>query len=146
MGVWVRLPPFAPNLEVVMILEKVKLFRLDNVDSNNFIVPKNVMEDFLNDNPSYEKECRIEMGLSPSPDEISHILRNLRIEDDFLYGDVEIYDNIEGNKLKKLVDGIGEENLCGAFLATVNYDDESRKVANDVSKVLCFYSEHGRTY
>jgi hypothetical protein len=132
-----------------MILEKVKLSKLDNVDSNNFIVPKNVVEEFIENNPSYEKECGTEIGLkglNPSTDEVSHVLRNLRIEDGFLYGDVEIYDNDEGNELKKLVDGIGEENLCGAFVATVDYDDESKKVVTDVSEVLCFYSEYGRNY
>jgi hypothetical protein len=129
-----------------MILNDVKLSKLDEVNTNNFILPTKVVEEFINKNPNYEHYSGIEFRLNTPLVEMSHKLSNLKISDGFLYGDVEILGTEQGRILKSLIKENGEDKLCGAYVAQVDYVDEDNSVVKDVSKVLCFFSIDGRNY
>lgn len=129
-----------------MIIENVKLSKLDELNHNNFILPTPVITDFIEKNPSFEVYCGIEFRITTPLEEASHLLYNLSIKEGFLYGDVEILDMPQGEILKDLIKKFGEEKLCGAYVAKVDNSNENVKVIEDVSKVMCFYSETGRDY
>lgn len=130
-----------------MIISDVKLSNLDKANGNGYILPTEVIQNFINDNPSYTKNCGMDFAITTPVPEVSHKLSNLTVKNGFLYGDVEVFDTPQGKVLKDVIEKFGSENICGAYVATVgSSNDDENKVVESVSKVMCFYSESGRNY
>ena len=117
-----------------MIIENVKVMKLDEPNLNNRIYKKETIQNAIS-------KCKSELlgiiGMSENTDidlsKISHVSMNHRIENDYFVCDIKTLDTSCGKQLEKLLEADQKDNIFGFRTAGVGSLNSDRTISDDYS-------------
>lgn len=118
-----------------------KILKCDEVNANNVLIPSEVVEKYLETvDPNTRFFCTIDPHVNISASDISHALYNLRIEDSYLVGEIEILKTLQGQILEDTIMKFGDLIYFPAqYMATTSISRGVNKILK-ISDIKCFVS------
>lgn len=120
-----------------------RILKVDEVNSNGRLIPRNVVEKYLDTYDGRDIICTYSASSDEFVDisEASHVLKNLRLEGNYLCGDIEILNTPFGNILRE---SFGSVSFPASFMGSVSTtDNEQYMTVQSMENVRCFVSASG---
>lgn len=129
---------------IVTVLRTERILKVDEVNSNRRLIPRHVVEKFLESYDGKDILCTYSACMEKSFDisEVSHVLKNLRLEGNYLCGEVEVLVGTPVGGI--LAECFGSVSFPASFLGTLECNDnEKYMTVQSMDKVRCFVSSNG---
>jgi len=101
-----------------------RIMKLDEVNANNVLIPKAVVEEFLsNSYDGSEIYGTIKPKINDKPKDFSHKIVGLEIKDNYLEADIIILTTPDGQLLENMLHGDETASIVAQYIAETDEED-----------------------